>query len=65
MPTPYLILGKGIKPQKATQWNAALAKAATMSVENPGVEIHLYQLHSSFCQDKLETENREPRTSLS
>lgn len=48
MPTPYLILGNGLQPQKATKQSTALGKATVMAVENPGIEIHLYQLHTSF-----------------
>lgn len=51
MPSRFLILGTGIKPQKATQKPTALAKAATLAVQHPGVEIHLYELHTSMRQD--------------
>jgi hypothetical protein len=64
MPARFLIIGNGLKAQKATQKPTALAKAATLAVENPGVEIHLYELHTSVRQDKP-TENKEARTSLS
>lgn len=65
MPARFLIIANGLKPQTATQKPTALAKAATLAVENPGVEIHLYELHTSVRQDKPATENREQRTSLS
>jgi hypothetical protein len=63
MPTRFLILGNGLKPQKATKQPTAFSKATTMAMENPGVEIHLYQLHTSLRQD-LEpgTQNQEPDT---
>ncbi len=48
MPARFLILGTGVKPQKATKASTAMAKAATMAVEHPGVEIHLYEFHTSF-----------------
>ena len=51
MPARFLILGNGLSPQKATQKATALAKAATLAVQHPGVEIHLYELHSSVRQD--------------
>ena len=51
MPSRFLILGTNIKPQKATQKPTALAKAATLAVQHPGVEIHLYELHTSVRQD--------------
>lgn len=55
MPTRFLILGNGLQPQKATKERTALGKAAAMAVENPGVEIHLYQLHTSLRQDPQPT----------
>lgn len=65
MPARFLILAEGLKPQKATQRPTALAKAATLAVENPGVEVHLYELHTSVRQD-LEpgatNEAQTPRT---
>ena len=63
MPSRFLILANGIPPQKATQKPTALAKAATMAVENPGVEVHLYELHTSVRQD-LEPagQNHEPKS---
>lgn len=51
MPARFLILGTGVKPQKATKPTTAMAKAATLAVEHPGVEIHLYEFHTSFRHD--------------
>lgn len=51
MPARFLIIGTGVKPQKATKPTTAMAKAATLAVEHPGVEIHLYEFHTSFRHD--------------
>jgi len=56
MTSRYIILGKGVPPQTATQKAAALATAAAAAVENPGTEIHIYELHTSLRQD-LSTPN--------
>ncbi len=51
MPARFIIIANGLKPQKATQKPTALAKAAAIAVKNPGVEVHLYELHTSVRQD--------------
>jgi hypothetical protein len=62
MPTRFLILGKDVKPQKATKPTTAMSKAATMAVENPGIEIHLYEFHTSFRHDPEPTQRHEQRS---
>jgi hypothetical protein len=46
----YLIIPvkKGLKPDKAKDRPEALVKATTMSMTHPGVEVHVYELHSRF-----------------
>lgn len=47
MASKFLILASGLKAQKATKKQTALAKAAVAALTHPGQEIHVYELHTS------------------
>jgi hypothetical protein len=54
----YLIIParRGIKPEKAKNWQEALERATAMSIRHTGVEVQLYELHTKFRYTPPETQ---------